>query len=631
VRGHSHPAAAFIAGLSPAGRAALAGALLALAGSLLTGAAASPFLPLLVLAVPLVIRYVGHRRVPAAVAATTLLLLVLEAAYGESGWPALVRASAPLLAVLPGVLWRNEARRGFSAGTFHPASAAAGEPPAWKPAVPVSAAAERADLEVAISAAAARIGAQGGRIWDVDGTRGVAFVRAGGAPGPGVRLAGDPLGWAWEQDVRMRLEQAPPWAEPGSLVTIERLRRHDELGELLAWFFQPAAAPSDERALDEAAVYLRGVMGLQEARAGASAAQHRIDTLAAGIQRIPGELDVDSLAADLCLTACSLTGATGAVVGVWHGNEGELLGAAGLDGGPGPGDVFLPPYSELALAVRADTMLVRSAADWSLGRTCMAHHGERWTAKPRAMAALPLHGAAGTVGVLAVWTSREGALDGKGLELLRALSPYAALHLDHARAFGTLRDTAERDPLTLLRNRRAFDDIMEAEAARFERYQRPLSLLMLDIDHFKSVNDIHGHEAGDEVLRRTARVLGGCVRDVDTAARFGGEEFVILLPETSLDAALDVAGRICAAVAASPVPWRTGLIPLTISIGAAACPGSAARPADLIGAADEALYRAKREGRNRVCGPARSGASVPARRRTSLERTCGDPGVDQNR
>jgi diguanylate cyclase (GGDEF)-like protein len=454
---------------------------------------------------------------------------------------------------------------------------------------------------------AERIGAVGVTLWTVDGYTAKAAVRAVAgrlAPGrqvPGdIRLPGDPLGWAWDQGMRLRLEQAPRWAERGTAVTIEPLRRRDEHGELLTCAFAVQSGIPGDLPLDEAAVYVRGVMALQEARSGAAAAQRRLDTLVAGLQRLPGELDVDTLAADLCATACSLTEATGAAIGFWDGDEGEVLGVAGADGGPRPGDVFVPPYSELALAVRADTTLVRQAGEWALGRTCVAHHGERWTARPRAMAVLPLRGTAGTIGVLAVWTSRRGALDPQGLDALQGLSPYAALHLEHARAFGYLREHAERDPLTLLRNRRAFERLLAAETDRFERYRRPLAMLVLDLDHFKAINDRHGHEAGDEVLRSVARTLAACIRDVDTAARLGGEEFVVLLPETTLAAAVEVADRIRTAVAAAPVAWRTGLIPVTLSAGAAACPETVPLPEELMGVADRALYRAKHDGRNRV-------------------------------
>jgi diguanylate cyclase (GGDEF)-like protein len=610
VRGHAHHAAAGESRLSRLeGRVAAAAGVILLA-TLATGASASPVLPLLAAAIIALVRYVDRPAALAAPLVAALLLLAVDAIVGDAGTRALLGAGAMFMAAVPGLLWRREARRTLpgSMPVFEGSPAVSGRAAAAGHGVsgalhgfPVEDE-EEADLETALAAVAARIGARSVVLWAVDGYHGVARPRAGsgGRSGIRVQLSGDPLGWVWEQDMRLRLEEPPRWAEPGSLVIAERLRRHEDRGELLTYAFHPAQAPRDDLPLEEAAVYVRGVTALQEARAGAAAGQRRLNTLVAGLRRIPGELEVETLAADLCATACSLTDATGAVVGVWHGEDGEVLAGAGDDGGPQAGDRFMAPYSELALAVRADTMLVRTAGEWTLGRTCVAHTGERWSARPRALAALPLHGAAGTIGVLAVWTSRDASLDPQALDALHALSPYAALHLEHARAFGHLREHAERDPLTLLRNRRAFEQTLVAETTRYERYRRPVCLLMLDIDHFKAINDQHGHEAGDEVLRAVSRTIAACVRDVDTAARFGGEEFIVLLPETRMEAAFDVAERIRATVAAAPVPWRAAEIPVTLSVGIAACPETAAQPQDLVGSADEALYRAKHDGRNRV-------------------------------
>jgi diguanylate cyclase (GGDEF)-like protein len=180
------------------------------------------------------------------------------------------------------------------------------------------------------------------------------------------------------------------------------------------------------------------------------------------------------------------------------------------------------------------------------------------------------------------------------------MSPYAALHLEHAHAFGRLRETAERDPLTHLRNRRAFDEILAGEVIRYERYGRPLALMLLDVDHFKSINDQFGHEVGDEVLRRIARLIAAGVRDADTPARMGGEEFVVLLPETTLAAAADVAERIRAAVNELKIEWHSSPIPVHISIGVSAAPERVGHPHQLINSADSALYRAKAGGRDRV-------------------------------
>lgn len=592
--------------------AAAAGALLI--ATLATGVTASPALVLLAAALVVLIRHAERPAVLAAPAAAAVALMAATLVTGDIGLRSGVAAVALLLATVPGLAWRREARR--AAARLARLDDIMAEAQRERGGAIADAAAELADLERALEAVAERIGARGVLLWDVDGYHGTARPRAGSAGRPlvTVRLSGDPLGWAWQQDMRLRLPQPPRWADAGLVVIAEPLRRQEDQGDLVTYSFEPGALPASDLSFDESAVYLRGIIGLQEAQARAAGAQRRLDTLIHGLRSIPGELELETLVTGLCETARSLTEGTGAAIGIWEDGDdgqdgtGEVLAVIGADGGPRAGDTFGLPASELALAIRANTMLVRTGTDWKLGATCVVRPDERWHARPRAMAALPLRGATGTIGVLTTWTSRERELDPAALELLHALSPYAAMHLEHARAFGRLREHADQDALTRLRNRRSFDEILAAETVRFERYTRPLALLVLDLDHFKSINDTYGHEAGDEVLRRVARAIAGCVRDADTAARLGGEEFVVLMPETSLTAALEVAGRIRSAIAAAPVEWQGRSIPVRASIGVSACPDVVAAPPDLAGSADAALYQAKQAGRDRVM------AAVPARR-----------------
>jgi diguanylate cyclase (GGDEF)-like protein len=162
------------------------------------------------------------------------------------------------------------------------------------------------------------------------------------------------------------------------------------------------------------------------------------------------------------------------------------------------------------------------------------------------------------------------------------------------------------DPLTELGNRRAFDVELERAWARVERGQRPLALLMADIDRFKAFNDRYGHRTGDEVLKAVAKALAGAVRRGDSAYRFGGEEFVVLAPEASREGAVLIAERIRRAVSAekvSPPPDSSSTKPLsfTVSLGLAVVPDPAIPTrAALIECADRALYDAKAAGRDRV-------------------------------
>lgn len=168
-----------------------------------------------------------------------------------------------------------------------------------------------------------------------------------------------------------------------------------------------------------------------------------------------------------------------------------------------------------------------------------------------------------------------------------------------------LRRLATRDQLTGLLNRREFDRILAEERDRSQRFGHPVSLVMVDIDHFKSVNDTHGHPAGDAVLREVARRLADGVRSVDRVARFGGEEFALIIMEGDHEVALGAAWRICASMEREPVFAKETLpLRITVSAGVAVLPTDAATVEELVAAADKALYAAKAAGRNRAmaCG-----------------------------
>lgn len=161
-----------------------------------------------------------------------------------------------------------------------------------------------------------------------------------------------------------------------------------------------------------------------------------------------------------------------------------------------------------------------------------------------------------------------------------------------------LEELTRTDALTGLPNRARFEEIAIAELRRSIRSGRPSSLLMIDVDTFKGINDGFGHPTGDEILREIASVLRESLRDIDTPGRWGGDEFCVVLPETSLEAALGTAERLRAATEAVP---RASGVRCTISVGAAEV-GQAADLRAWIAAADAALYRAKASGRNRVEG-----------------------------
>jgi diguanylate cyclase (GGDEF)-like protein len=169
--------------------------------------------------------------------------------------------------------------------------------------------------------------------------------------------------------------------------------------------------------------------------------------------------------------------------------------------------------------------------------------------------------------------------------------------LDFKGYLDTCEEAAFTDHLTGLANRRRFERQLEREVTRTQRYGRPFCLLLLDIDHFKDVNDTHGHEAGDEAIRWLAKTLQAGTRGIDLAARIGGEEFAVLLTETNFDGGVDVAERLRQAIKQEEIPV-VGRI--TASFGVVEFPACAQTGRELLMNADAAMYEAKRQGRDRI-------------------------------
>lgn len=190
--------------------------------------------------------------------------------------------------------------------------------------------------------------------------------------------------------------------------------------------------------------------------------------------------------------------------------------------------------------------------------------------------------------------------------MVERFASHAALALRSRWLLEEIRDAAATDGLTGIRNRRAFDERLDEELARAGRSGEPVSLLMLDIDHFKALNDDHGHQAGDDVLREIGAALAADCRTFDIPARYGGEEFAIILPRTDPRTALTVAERLRGVVETADTS-----IPVTVSVGVATAVAGLDSPQALIAAADGALYESKRAGRNRVTPAAPSAESTP--------------------
>ena len=206
------------------------------------------------------------------------------------------------------------------------------------------------------------------------------------------------------------------------------------------------------------------------------------------------------------------------------------------------------------------------------------------------------------IGVITLYHRAPRSYAPEELRFLQTFAGTVSIAIDNARLYGEQSRLAVTDGLTGLYNHKHFHEMLALEMGRARRYGQPLSLLLLDIDHFKSYNDARGHQAGDTLLRDLAGLFQSEARQHDHVARYGGEEFAFLLPQSDKRQAAEVAKRLCRAVEQRALP--RGRSParavLTVSIGVASCPEDALQPLDLVGAADQALYSAKRQGRNRV-------------------------------
>ena len=251
---------------------------------------------------------------------------------------------------------------------------------------------------------------------------------------------------------------------------------------------------------------------------------------------------------------------------------------------------------------------------WSSGTPDARARGRRRPARPRAprrratSSSRPITADGEHLGVaVGEWGGGNDArIPTSTVRALAQASMHAALAFRNARLLGENERLATRDSLTGLANRRLFDESLQREVARAQRLATPLSLLVLDVDHFKQVNDTYGHQTGDAVLREVADALVANTKNYDVAARYGGDEFVVLLPGCSRDDALRVAERVRHGIARA-----VGEAPVTISAGVATVPDNATDAERLMAAADAALYDAKRTGRDRVAGSGRNIEVVP--------------------
>jgi eukaryotic-like serine/threonine-protein kinase len=227
---------------------------------------------------------------------------------------------------------------------------------------------------------------------------------------------------------------------------------------------------------------------------------------------------------------------------------------------------------------------------------------------------VPLLGSDGELGILLLTAGFADVYGESEVQLAAMLAAQAMTAYERAQLFAQVQELAIADDLTGIPNRRHFFELAGRDVASAQRHGHPLAALMIDIDHFKLVNDSYGHATGDDVIREVAQRLAAQLRGTDIVGRYGGEEFAVILSQTQADDVASTAERLRRAVGRVAVPTRSGPLQVTVSVGAAELNGTDADAAAMLARADRALYRAKRDGRDRVRvdGEPAGGAKDPA-------------------
>src|SRR3989338_8964768 len=209
------------------------------------------------------------------------------------------------------------------------------------------------------------------------------------------------------------------------------------------------------------------------------------------------------------------------------------------------------------------------------------------------------------MGAFRVACRRRHAFDPEDFEVLKRCADMTAVAVETQRLLLATKRLAELEGVTGVFNHRHFRTLLDQEVDRARRLDRPIALIMIDIDNFKRFNDTYGHQAGDEVLRHVAQLAARVLRCSYAVARYGGEEFVALLPDAEAPDAMSVAEKMRTEVEKNPLTLSGMLRPLhvSVSLGVASFPADAINAPDLVATADRGLYQAKRSGKNRVCHP----------------------------
>ncbi len=358
------------------------------------------------------------------------------------------------------------------------------------------------------------------------------------------------------------------------------------------------------------ASHLAGLLELLEEGRTARRYRDRARTYVQASERIQNNRDLPALGRAICETSVQVTSASRAAFILWDAVTGTGQVHTVSPGHPVPEQFPVTADSLVATACRERQRFAIPELRASAQRVFYGQ-GE---AKRNigSIGIVHLERGHASVGAIAVEGDAAAQISAVEVETLMLLATAASVAFETTLQFAQESERARQDGLTGLANRRVFDERLGQLLAESDRYGHPTSLILVDVDFFKKVNDRYGHEGGDTVLRHVAQTVNSGIRTIDLCARYGGEELAILLPSTALPGAVDVAERLRRAVAASPGTFGGETIPVTASFGVACFPESVRIREAFFPAADRALYDAKRAGRNCV----RSAAATPSGRGT---------------
>ena len=318
------------------------------------------------------------------------------------------------------------------------------------------------------------------------------------------------------------------------------------------------------------------------------------------LTRSSSSLNVEEILKIAVQEFCSLLGTSGLGAIIWkkennHGVQAEIYLPRIIDKN------YKQRWKETLLTVsrQFNKQEVSSYREMELpGRTNMMN----FFPSPLKQAIVPLYSSRSIFGALLAVSEQTLKLGRDQLQIINSAGNHLALALKNALKYREVRQQADYDGLTSIYNRQQFDKRLRIELKRHQRQASPLSLIMLDLDYFKNLNDTYGHLAGDMVLKKVGGLLLDTVRETDFPARYGGEEFVVILPETKEEQAWLLAERIRGAIGRTAFSYEGNRFNVTASIGVASIKPGPLTPGDtLVLQADQALYLAKNSGRNMVC------------------------------